>query len=724
MKKDKNGLTEKEFLQQYKIEEYERPSVTVDNLLFAIDEIINDDIKKLNEKRLQVLLVKRIEHPYLDMWSLPGTFVKFGETLEEASNRCLNIKTHLNDLYLEQLYTFGDINRDPRTRIMSVSYMSLMDKKHTNIADEKGNTSWFTIKTSRITNDGNCEIVFDNGKGIVLKAKIKVDDDNIKVESSDLAFDHAKIIFYGLTRLRNKLEYTDIAFNMLSNRFTMVELQQVYETILDRKLTKANFQRKIKDKIHELDEYKTGGFRPAKLYKYKKNDDSDSINDELNKVFNEASKKHHIVNTAYPLTPISFMQYKLKGNDYIKKSIANNINASDELSIYIHIPFCKTRCGFCEYAVVSGDEANEKTKYIDYLIKEMDMYKDIIGNKKIVGFDIGGGTPSILETADLKRIVDYVKTHFNLSKDLVISIETTPPIASNELDKLKAIKELGIDRISMGIQTISEKLLNEFGREGNAHIYESAMNNLRTAGFEKINIDIMYGFLNQSLEDFRRTIEYAIKLNPEYITLYKMRYKLTKISDEAKEVSLEKVNKQYEVANQLLNEHGFDGNYGKNTFSRVKNDYGTSDYLTGRVIRGTDYIGFGLGAQTFIQDYIAYNEGAATKSLKTYFEKIDKNILPLQDIYNLPKDETMAKMICVAFYFCFLDLDMFYKRFKIKFEDYFKDEIKFLKEKQLIDFRDNKMFINKSGDENLSGIISMFYSQRSRDELFKLKDIF
>lgn len=445
---------------------------------------------------------------------------------------------------------------------------------------------------------------------------------------------------------------------------------------------------------------------------------------ELSKVYNEARKKHHIVNTAYPLTPTSFRQYRIKENEDIKKIVVENINSSDELSIYIHIPFCKSRCIFCEYSVVSKEEAEEKTKYIDYLLKEMDMYRNIIGNKKIVGFDIGGGTPCILEISDIKRMVDYVKQNFNLSKDLVISIETTPLIAANELEKMKAIKQLGIDRISMGIQTISERLLKEFGREGSTHIYEKAINNLRTAGFQKVNIDIMYGFLNQTLDDFKRTIEYAIKLNPEYITLYKMRFKGTKLYEDAKTVSLEKVNKQYEIANLLLNKNGYNGNYGKNTFSRIKNDYGTSDYLTERVINGTDYIGFGLGAQTFIQNYIAYNEGALTKSLKKYFEKIDNNIFPIQDIYDLPEDEVIAKMICVTFYFCFLDLEKFYKRFNIKFKEYFKDEIKFLEEKKLIYFDGNKMHVNKMGDENLSGIISMFYSERSKNEVFKLKEIF
>lgn len=252
MKKDKNGLTEEQFLKNYNVSEFERPSVTVDNLLFVIDEIENNDIRKLNDKRLQILLVYRDNHPFIDKWCLPGGFLKMDETLEEASLRTLEEKTSVKDIYLEQLYTFGEINRDPRTRVIAVSYMGLVDKKKTKIIDERKNTDWFTVKQI------NNELILENDKGTIVKA-------------SDLAFDHHKIIEYGLSRIRNKLEYTDIAFSLLPSEFTMAELQQVYEVVLNKKLTKANFQRKIKDKVQCLNTYKTGGFRPAKLYRYRGN---------------------------------------------------------------------------------------------------------------------------------------------------------------------------------------------------------------------------------------------------------------------------------------------------------------------------------------------------------------------------------------------------------------------------------------------------------------------
>ena len=108
VKRDMNGLTEDEFLKSFDVSKFERPSVTVDNLVFAIDEIENNDIRKLNDKRLQVLLVYRENHPFIDKWCLPGGFLKMDETLEAASIRTLEEKTSLKDIYLEQLYTFGN----------------------------------------------------------------------------------------------------------------------------------------------------------------------------------------------------------------------------------------------------------------------------------------------------------------------------------------------------------------------------------------------------------------------------------------------------------------------------------------------------------------------------------------------------------------------------------------------------------------------------------------
>ena len=219
-------------------------------------------------------------------------------------------------------------------------------------------------------------------------------------------------------------------------------------------------------------------------------------NQYLEKLYKKGLGMHHITNTAYPLTPASLYQHKITDNEDIKILLKKDIESCDELSLYVHIPFCQNRCKFCEYAVVSGSDRDQKDKYIEYLLKEIDMYKEFIGDKLIVGFDMGGGTPTQLSSKQIKTITDHLHKTFNFDPHVTMSIETTPLIAATNPKLIKDLYKIGYRRISMGIQTIDTKLLESFEREGSTKLYDDAINNIRLAGFEKFNIDLMYGFLN------------------------------------------------------------------------------------------------------------------------------------------------------------------------------------------------------------------------------------
>lgn len=426
---------------------------------------------------------------------------------------------------------------------------------------------------------------------------------------------------------------------------------------------------------------------------------------------------HHYANTAYPLTPVSFMQYKLTDEKEIYDFVCEEWKNAEELSLYIHIPFCKARCRFCEYVVLENPPEAVEDEYVELLLKEMEMYSSILKGKKIVGYDLGGGTPAKLSAENLQKITDAVYRLFDIQNGVVFSIETTPVIAAKEPEKLKAIHEMGYRRISMGVQTVSEKLLSELGRDGSESIYEEAVSNIRKAGFEGFNIDLMYGFLNQSERDFDNTLHYAIGLQPDYITLYRNRYKGTKIEYEAGGVSIYKAMYQYRIAYRVLTENGYMANVGKNTFSRIPDDYGTSDYLTKRVIEGTPYVGMGLGAQSFGMNYLAYNLGAAEKKMERYRGAILRGQLPFQDIYRLPLEESIAKMVSVAFYFAFVDMEAFHKRFGIDFQEKFHDEVHFVLENGLMEIRGNRIYLTERGSDYINGVIPLFYSERSKEEL-------
>lgn len=275
-----------------KKEEFFKPSVTVDTIIFTVRDLNVDNYRKLPEKKFQVLLVKRAGEPYKDKWSLPGTFVGKEERFEEAVNRCLQEKANIKDIYLEQLYSWGDPQRDPRERVISTSYMGLVDAGDIQIKAGKNveDIQWFNIKLNTIREkskekkDGyykteEIEIVLES-KQEVLKSRVKVVKELIngniiiytQILQSDLAFDHSKILIYAIERLKNKVEYTSIAFNLMPEEFTLTKLQQVYEILLDKPLLKANFRRKIADMVIETEEYEeNAGHRPSKLYKFNPN---------------------------------------------------------------------------------------------------------------------------------------------------------------------------------------------------------------------------------------------------------------------------------------------------------------------------------------------------------------------------------------------------------------------------------------------------------------------
>lgn len=443
---------------------------------------------------------------------------------------------------------------------------------------------------------------------------------------------------------------------------------------------------------------------------------------ECREIFERGIKFHHYCNTAYPLRPNSLAQYEVHNDEDIYNVVKSNIEQQEELCLYVHIPFCQARCKFCEYVVLDKPAEDDPDKYVAYLLKEIEMYRALIKDKPIVGYDLGGGTPSYLSVENLEKITNSIKK-FNLQENMYLSVETTPVIAANDFGKMKALRELGYNRISMGFQTVSEALLESLGREGSKSIYEKAVDNIRKAGFDRLNIDLMYGFLNQSDEDFANTIKYTIALQPEFITLYRNRYKGTKLEAESQGVTLYKVNRQYDIAYRLLKDAGYIANNGKNTFSRIALDMGTSSYLTRRVVDAVSYVGFGLGAQSFVGNYLAYNLGCVDHKLNKYFDSIDRGILPINDIADMPISEVRAKAISVMFYFGFISMKAYQNRFGEDFKEIYKVQIKFLEDNYLMQFADDDTFmLTDYGAAHLYGIIPLFYSDRSIKEMFNMSD--
>jgi 8-oxo-dGTP diphosphatase len=206
-----------------------RPAVTVDVVIF-----------RLHEEMLKVLLIQRAFPPFKGKWALPGGFVNLDETLEQAALREMEEETGVRDVYLEQLYSFGDPKRDPRGRVITVAYFALISKDVSlHAGEEATHAEWHPV-------------------------------DRVP----DLAFDHAKILAYAIQRLRYKLEYTAVGFELLPDEFTLSELQTAYEIVLAEKLDKRNFRSRILEAGILAETRRSrpaaGQGRPAQLFRYRK----------------------------------------------------------------------------------------------------------------------------------------------------------------------------------------------------------------------------------------------------------------------------------------------------------------------------------------------------------------------------------------------------------------------------------------------------------------------
>ena len=200
--------------------------ITVDTVILTI-----------KNNALQVLLVKRLKEPFIDKWAIPGDYVRMSENLEQAAVRILKEKTNVENVYLEQLYTFGDPLRHPDARVITCVYYALVRYEDVKVLDSD-DVAWHPVE-----------------------------------QMPSLAFDHKEIINYARARIRLSLQTCPVAYQLLKEKFTLTEMQRVYERIMGKELDKRNFRKKVlgTEGLIELDEFtKASSKRPARLYQFKK----------------------------------------------------------------------------------------------------------------------------------------------------------------------------------------------------------------------------------------------------------------------------------------------------------------------------------------------------------------------------------------------------------------------------------------------------------------------
>jgi 8-oxo-dGTP diphosphatase len=234
---------EQTFLETYDPTQFERPSVTVDVVMLTV-----------KDRTLEVLLVQRDEHPFKDTWSLPGGFVQMTESLDAAATRVLHAKTGLSDVFLEQLYTFGNPDRDPRTRVITVSYYALVNSERLEELQLQKNVKLASV---------NVPWAGEVGGPVEIE---------LEHQAVTLAFDHAQIIGTAVKRLRGKLDYAPVGFQLLPERFTLRALQDIHETIHGHTVNKDSFRRRMQfsGQLAPTGDREEGtDYRPAEYYVFK-----------------------------------------------------------------------------------------------------------------------------------------------------------------------------------------------------------------------------------------------------------------------------------------------------------------------------------------------------------------------------------------------------------------------------------------------------------------------
>ena len=267
--------SEKQFLEAYRQSDYERPSVTADIALFKLRGEMPDNFRKEPVKKLSLLLIRRSEHPYQGCWALPGGFLRPGETIEQCALREVTEETGVRPASLLSVGLFSQPDRDPRGWILSNAFVSILGESEDSqkAGDDAGDAQWFEVGFENLGGEITLDLTQGKVRLHALVREVKNQLGMTCYEIADrggLAFDHAGIIVRGLSALQAGAKDFELIFDFLPEKFTLAELQNVQEAVLNISVLTANFRRKVASLVEETDEFTEGaGHRPARLFRRK-----------------------------------------------------------------------------------------------------------------------------------------------------------------------------------------------------------------------------------------------------------------------------------------------------------------------------------------------------------------------------------------------------------------------------------------------------------------------
>lgn len=364
----------------------------------------------------------------------------------------------------------------------------------------------------------------------------------------------------------------------------------------------------------------------------------------------------------------------------------------ENLSIYIHVPFCKKKCYYCDFSSYSGKE-NLIKEYIIALKEEIILYAEEIEKYNIQTIFLGGGTPSVLKSSQIEEIMDCIKENYNISKTAEISIELNPE--SMDIDKLKTYYNTGINRLSIGLQACQDHLLKKLGR---LHNYEDYLKNLKCArdvGFTNISTDLMFALPGQKIEDWYETLENIINLEIPHISTYSLIIeegtlfyqweKSGNISRLTEDLELRMYHDAIKYLKSKNYTHYEISNFAKPGFQSKHNKI---------YWQNLNYIGLGSGAHSYFKDQRFNN----FVDIETYIHHINLNKKPIENIIDISrKDEISETMFLGLRMMEGISIDKFQKRFNESPFDIYEKQFLDLKKKGLLSWDEKHIYLTKKG---------------------------
>lgn len=416
--------------------------------------------------------------------------------------------------------------------------------------------------------------------------------------------------------------------------------------------------------------------------------------------------------TSYP-TALEFSD-EFSYDEYIKR-----LKECDKpLSLYFHLPFCRSACYFCGCNVIYTSKSDKMSRYLDYLERELEILSSIVDtNRSVVQMHFGGGTPTFYSASELDRIIKAIKKHFkNFANDAEISCEIDPRFLNEE--QLQVLSSHGFNRVSFGVQDFDEQVQKEIHRIQPYDITQNAVNLARKYGMISVNTDLIYGLPYQSLDSFKRTLELGVSLNPDRFAIFNYAHVpwIKKSMRKFDEATLPSPKIKLEILKytmEYLPNHGYKmigmDHYAKpkdELFKALENGSLHRNFQGYTTKGGAQLIGIGLTSIGEGDDYYAQNY----KDMASYEAAIDAGKLPNAKGIYLNSEDRLRKSVIMELMANFsLDIKRVESEFSINFFEYFKAELNELGDlMQFININNDKISINQTGTLLIRNIAMCF----------------